>query len=94
MTRRMRLHSTLLTDTFVQRLRKRLCDIATHEGSGDHVVDACGLGAFAQLRATVTAHEDDRDFRSQLPDLARKLGPGEIRRRLVGEHEIEPVGSA
>jgi hypothetical protein len=90
----MRLHSTLLTGTFVRRLRKRLCDIATHEGFGDHVVDACGLGAFGQLRATVAAHEDDRDFRSQLPDLARKLGPGVIRHRLVCEHEIEPVGSA
>jgi hypothetical protein len=40
----MRLHPTLLTGTFVQRLRKRLCDIATHEGFADHVVDAYGLG--------------------------------------------------
>ena len=78
--------------TGVQRARNRFRDIAADERFAAHVDDACGLRAFTQMRATVAAHENDRNIGSQLPDLARKLGPGEIWHRLVGQHEIEALG--
>src|ERR1700680_4375151 len=75
----------------LQRPRDRFSDITADERFAEHIDDACRLRAFAQLRATVAAHEYDRDLWPQLPDLARQLGPREVGHRLVGQHEIEAL---
>jgi hypothetical protein len=43
----------------VQRPRDRFGDIAAHERFAQHLDDPGGLGAFAQLRTAVAAHEND-----------------------------------
>ena len=43
----------------VQRTSDRLGDIAADERFAEHLDDPGGLRAFAQLRATVAAHEND-----------------------------------
>src|ERR1700731_4747162 len=78
--------------TGVQRARNRFRDIAADERFAAYLDDPCGPRAFPPLRATVAAHENDRNIGPQPPDLARKLGPREVGHRLVGQHEIEAPG--
>src|ERR1700724_2303114 len=75
----------------VQRTRNRFSDIAADERFADHVGNPCGPRAFAQLRATVATHENNRNIWSQAADLTRQLGPHELGHRFVGQHEIEAL---
>jgi hypothetical protein len=71
-----------------KRTRDRFGNFATDERFAEHVADPCGLRSLAELRTAVTAHEYDRNVGVQLPDLARELGPCQVRHRLVGQYEI------
>jgi predicted ABC-type ATPase len=71
-----------------KRTRDRFGNFATDERFAEHVADPCGLRSLAELRTAVTAHEHDRNVGVQLPDLARELGPCQVRHRLVGQYEI------
>src|SRR3984885_2812371 len=72
-----------------ERTRDRFGDIAADERFAEHVADPCGLRSLAELRAAVAAHEYDRNFGVQLPDLARELAPRQVGHGLIGQHEIE-----
>ena len=60
----------------MQRLRNRISDITADERFAKHIDNpSCSLRTFAELCATVAAHQNDRNIWSQLTDLARKRSP-------------------
>src|SRR4030081_2755165 len=68
--------------------RQRFGQLAPLERFAQQFVDTDQGRSFRKLRTPVAADHDDRNTRPTLPEVARELGPYEIRHRLIGENEI------
>src|SRR3979490_915555 len=70
---------------------KRLGQVAAPQRLAQHLLCSDGSRPLRELRATVAAHQGDRQGGPNPPAFGRQLGADQIRHGFIGEYEIEAL---